>query len=395
MPGGLLFFAAVVLIKGHLIDPWLGMIVKVAPGAVLITSVLLGWRFNRSRLVFAVLMLAIADRALLYFAPGASASSKFVFTCVAIFLPLNLALLSLLKERGITTPRGIFRMCLILAQPPAIAAIWRFHFDVAMFYLDYPVIKAAYLQSLPALPLPQPALIAMVISFILFGCGLLKRQGPIENGFFWILVTVCFVLISRGHGAVSTFYFCTAGLILLISVVEASYAMAFRDELTGLPARRSLNEFLYRMGSHYTVAMVDIDFFKRVNDTYGHEVGDQVLCMVASKLAKVSGGGKAFRYGGEEFTVIFPGKSMEETIPFVEHLRIMVESAVFQVRGSSRPKKKPQTPVPKGPRNRVPVTISIGVAERDGEHVKPGDVLKAADQALYRAKKEGRNRVCA
>ncbi|MEN6439472.1 MAG: GGDEF domain-containing protein [Syntrophobacter sp.] len=395
VPGGLLFFAAVVLIKWNLIDPWLGTIVQIGPGAILITSVLLGWRFNRSRLVFAVLMLAIADRVFLYFAPGANALGKLILISTAILLPLNLAILSLVKERGIATPHGIFRVCLILAQPLAVAATWRYHYDTVSVYLDYPIIKASILQSLPPMPLPQSAMIAMVIAFLLLGCGLIRRQGPIESGFFWALATVCFTLVSRKPGTVSTFYFCTAGLILLISVVEASYAMAFRDELTGLPARRSLNEFLYRMGSHYTVAMVDIDFFKKVNDTYGHEVGDQVLCMVASKLAKVSGGGKAFRYGGEEFTVIFPGKAMEETIPFLEHLRIVIESAAFQIRGRARPKKKPKTPAPgKGSRNSVPVTISIGVAERDEENVKPRDVIKAADQALYRAKKEGRNRVC-
>jgi len=395
VPGGLLSVAAVVLIKANLIDPWLGTIVQIAPIAILITSVLLGWRFNRSRLVFAVLMLAIADRAFLYFAPGSSAPGVFVFNATAILLPLNLAILSLVRERGFITSRGIFRICLILAQPLAVAFIWRYHYNAVSVYLDYPIIKASILQGLPPLPLPQPAMMAVIISFLLLVCVLIRRQGPIETGFFWALVTVCFTLVPRRPGTMSTFYFTTAGLILLISVVEASYAMAFRDELTGLPARRSLNEFLYRMGSHYTVAMVDIDFFKKVNDNYGHEVGDQVLCMVASKLAGVSGGGKAFRYGGEEFTVIFPGKAMEETIPFLEHLRIVIESAVFQVRGKARPRRKPKSPAPgKGPRNRVPVTVSIGVAERDEENAKPHDVIKAADQALYRAKKEGRNRVC-
>lgn len=394
VPGGLLFFAAVALIKGNLIAPCLGMIVQIAPGAIVIAGVLLGWRFNRSRLVFAVLILAIADRAL-YFAPGTTAPGKLIFNSTAILLPLNLAILSLVKERGITTPRGIFRVSLILVQPLAVTAIWRYHYDTVSVYLDYPIIKASLLQGLSALPLPQPAMIAVVIAFLLLGCGLIRRQGPIESGFFWAMATVCYALVLRKPGTVSTFYFCTAGFILLISVIEASYAMAFRDDLTGLPARRSLNEFLYRMGSHYTVAMVDIDFFKKVNDKYGHEVGDQVLCMVASKLAKVSGGGKAFRYGGEEFTVIFPGKAVEETIPFLEHLRIAVESAFFQVRGRVRPKKKPKTPAPgKAPRNRVPVTISIGVAERDGQNAKPHDVIKAADQALYRAKKGGRNKVC-
>lgn len=86
--------------------------------------------------------------------------------------------------------------------------------------------------------------------------------------------------------------------------------MAYQDELTSLPGRRALKEYLLKLGSEYTIAMFDIDHFKKFNDTHGHDVGDQVLRMVASKLATVSGRGKSFRYGGEEFTLVFSEKSL-------------------------------------------------------------------------------------
>ena len=95
---------------------------------------------------------------------------------------------------------------------------------------------------------------------------------------------------------------------LCISLAHEGFHMAFRDELTGLPGRRALNEKLQRMGRIYTLAMADVDHFKVFNDTHGHDVGDQVLRMVAAQLRRVSGGGHAYRYGGEEFTLVFPAR---------------------------------------------------------------------------------------
>jgi len=75
------------------------------------------------------------------------------------------------------------------------------------------------------------------------------------------------------------------------------------------------------MGRRYVIAMLDVDHFKSFNDTYGHDVGDQVLKMVAAKINGVKGGGKPFRYGGEEFTVIFPRRRLAEAIPHLEEVR--------------------------------------------------------------------------
>lgn len=137
--------------------------------------------------------------------------------------------------------------------------------------------------------------------------------------------------------------------------------------------------------------MLDIDFFKRFNDRYGHDVGDQVLCMVASHLDRVGGGGKPYRYGGEEFTIIFPNKSKKEARPFLESLRESIAGAQFKVRGKKRPRKAPKKKTrAKNPKT-VSITISIGAAEPGRDLSKPAEVMKAADKALYRAKRKGRN----
>ena len=187
--------------------------------------------------------------------------------------------------------------------------------------------------------------------------------------------------------------------------------MAFRDELTGLPGRRTLEEQLLGLGPVFTIAMVDVDHFKRFNDTHGHDVGDQVLRMVGARLAEVGGGGRAFRYGGEEFSVLFPDKSLEETLPHLETLRTSIENYALVARTQERRQSeradedrrvKARHESGNTPRleakeiaedQSLSVTVSIGVAERNRRLHTPAIVLRAADDALYRAKEAGRNRL--
>ena len=187
-----------------------------------------------------------------------------------------------------------------------------------------------------------------------------------------------------------------AALTLTLGVLQDSYNMAFRDDLTGLPSRRALNEQLMELGRRYVVAMLDVDHFKSFNDTYGHDVGDQVLKMVARKIQGVTGGGKPFRYGGEEFTVIFPRRRLAEAVPHLEEVRRAIAAYQVTIRGSDRPQRAGQGKKQRGGGEEkgatVSVTISIGVAE-SGDGANPAEVLRQADQALYRAKRKGRNQL--
>lgn len=190
-------------------------------------------------------------------------------------------------------------------------------------------------------------------------------------------------------------FFLAAGLILTMTTIDSSFSIAYMDDLTGLASRRSLNQELLNLGKRYSIAMVDVDHFKKFNDTYGHRTGDQVLKMIASKLKQMTGGAKVFRYGGEEFTAIFAGKSIEDALPHLEVYRKMIEAAPFIVRGRKRGKGTSEN---RGKRKtdaqkRVKVTVSIGVAAPEKALASPEKVLKAADKALYRAKRAGRNRV--
>ena len=139
--------------------------------------------------------------------------------------------------------------------------------------------------------------------------------------------------------------------------------------------------------------MVDVDHFKRFNDTYGHDAGDHVLRLVAAQLAQSPGGGTAYRYGGEEFALVFPGRGQEECLPHLEELREMVETHRFTMRRRFRPRVKPKADKGRKSRLAIVITVSIGVAERNHRNTSPDQVVQAADRALYRAKEAGRNRV--
>ena len=96
------------------------------------------------------------------------------------------------------------------------------------------------------------------------------------------------------------------------------------------------------LGPRYVLAMGDVDHFKSFNDTHGHDIGDQVLKLVAARLAEVEGGGRAFRYGGEEFTVLFDDATLEQAMPHLEATRASVEAYRMAVRSEARPKEQEQ-----------------------------------------------------
>lgn len=392
VPSGLLFAAAALLLSRNTLPEEVLPFFDIFPPAVLGIALLFGWRFNRTRLIYATLLLLLADRSLVFFSSAPSA--PFVFAFVSAALPLNLVAVSLFRERGILNRRGALWLTVLVAQ--IIGACWLYaqQYNVAMAWLSYQFVP---LPPQAGLALGHPALALFIAALLILGIRFYYRPAALEASFLWALATLLFGLVHSG-GQALTLYFAAAGLILVVGVIETSHSMAYRDELTGLPARRALNESLAKLGNRYSIAMLDIDHFKKFNDTHGHDVGDQVLKMVAARLSTVSGGGKAFRYGGEEFSIIFPRTSVEDALPHLEELREIIANARFIPRGKDRPRKKPKNSKKKSPaysRNRaLSITISIGAAEKKPEWTTPDQVIKAADQALYRAKKAGRNRVC-
>jgi len=223
----------------------------------------------------------------------------------------------------------------------------------------------------------------------------LIRPEAISAGFVWAAV----VLLLR-RPAAAEIYVGLATVAIGVAIIERSHWIAYHDELTGLPGRRAFNEALAGLGETYSIAMVDVDHFKNFNDTFGHDTGDQVLRNVAGHLARVTGDGKAYRCGGEEFAVLYAGVSLDDAVFHAEKLRRTIQDDVFVARGPARSKRQrsDRRMTCKVSRRRkkaveTSVTVSIGVACARRDTHDPHEVIKAADRALYSAKDLGRNRV--
>jgi diguanylate cyclase (GGDEF)-like protein len=388
LPGGLLVLAAGAVTSVPAFEASAAPFVPALPYAVFIGGVLLAWRFERIRLVFTLILLALAER--IVYAVAAAApplgTGRIVYTATAVLLPLNLAALSWLGERGRLGSRLAWVAGLLAAQVIAVVLVCQPEVATVATALSRPAVGRLT-------PLPLVALAAFGIAIALAVGRALRSRNAIESGALWALVA-CALALHAGWGLTPSIHFAVAGLVLIVSIIETSHAIAYGDELTGLPGRRALNEALARLEDRYVIAMIDIDHFKGFNDTYGHEVGDQLLRMVGARLADVGGGGRAFRYGGEEFALIFTQSSLDDVLPHLEALRKTVDASGFVLRGRDRPLTKVATPRPSRGAHRVSVAVSIGAAAASRRLAESDQVLEAADHALYRAKREGRNRVC-
>lgn len=311
-------------------------------------------------------------------------------------IPINTALLAWLPERGTLTASGMFRITIMIGQILALFYLAERYEEDLNRWLEWQII-APWPDILASSQ--SAALIAIVALFATFLASHFL-PSPINESLFGANIGLVAALFVTLPAAVENTFMFTIALLLAIGLLRDYYNMAYRDELTGLPQRRALNESMNSLGGRYCMAMLDVDHFKKFNDTHGHDIGDQVLQMVASQIKKVQGGGKAYRYGGEEFTIVFNNKAVDDAVYYLDMVRSNIENYEMVIRSDQRtvddkPDKKSRK---KGSfrkaEKKVSVTISIGVCERSrGE--APEVVLKKADEALYRAKKGGRNQVAA
>lgn len=366
------------------------LMVKWLPYGLALIVLLLSLRFNRSRMLFSALTVVSAYAVMQYFPAGAGkAGFSTLWAALCMLLPLNMVVFSLLKERGTFTLWGSTRLAL-LATPFAIItgiAQW-YPVDIQnLFFTDF-VNK----ELVSGLHFPQLALFMMALSLLLLNGRMFARPGAQNGAMFVGLVAAIIMLHFKSDALAGAVFASSIMLIFLVAVIQESWSMAYIDQLTNLPGRRALDEEILKLGGSYSIAMLDIDHFKKFNDRHGHDAGDQVLNMVASRIKQSVSGGKAFRYGGEEFTIVFSGKDIEDAMDVLEDVRKSVSSQKFQLR-QARDRRKVANKKKRKSKN-VKVTISIGVASRSERLVSTAEVIKSADKALYRAKKQGRNRVC-
>jgi len=346
----------------------------VAPLANLV-ALLLALAFRRNRAFLVLLLLTLCSAALAGYPVAVSGRQD----AAPMFAPWLLLAAAALPERGLLA-RG--NLLLLFATT---IAVW--------LTLAAPAhVWTSLHRALPFAALPWSAAATAaglgVIAAALCALRRVLRGGPMEAGLALVLACAAFALSPFARGNVAIAALTAAGVVAVLAILYASFRMAFIDTLSGLPNRRALDEALTRLSGDYAVAMVDIDHFKRFNDTHGHAAGDLVLKAVAAQLRAIRGG-RAFRFGGEEFCVLF-GSAHARAADACEAARQRVEQARVRIRSVPNPRRRTQA-VRRDQANDVRVTISIGLAERDAVARTPEEVLKTADQALYRAKASGRN----
>ena len=408
VPGGLVLLA----IAGVLHT---GVLTLALPGLTFLyysavaAGLLLAWRFHSSRVFFALIVLFLAQQAIALFGAGhvpITGSGRTALEAVAVLLPLNFVGISLMRERGFASSGTAPVSMVLFVQSVVVGVLCRSSQVLS------PPTRALH-HAATAVPLPHYAVVVLSLAAIVLLARFFFLRRPGESGLLWSLGAFFLALRFGGTGRISMGYFAAATFILAISVIETSYLLAYHDELTTLPSRRAFNDALLRLQAPYSIAIVDIDHFKQFNDKHGHDTGDQVLKLVATKLARVTGGGRAYRCGGEEFAVVFPGKTTKQVVDHLEQLRSAIELSSFRTRAAER-RQMPRGPDRRNQRTRgraqsgrairqlvleahepatLSVTVSIGVATSAKEKPDVDDVIRAADKALYRAKAAGRNRV--
>ena len=337
--------------------------------AIWLGAFLLAFGFRRNRFALALAALAIPVLAGAGSHAGLTLGSAILLAAVAIF-----------PEPPVRSWRvGLFgAACVALGFLPQMAPAW-------LLVLDTAANSAP--KFTPILGLASWIVIAAASLVLL---RWFRRAMPLDLYFSVALAPAVIALsIAPPHSARAWLSVTAAGFAM--AVLYGAFRMAFIDALTGLPNRRALDERLARSAGRISVAMVDVDHFKRFNDRYGHESGDRVLKVVARQLRRCRGG-NAFRYGGEEFAIVFEGRKVEGASIALEALRGEIEASRVRL-GRISSGKRAQA-VRKGQHEgEVGVTVSIGLAERDPEHRSATAVVDAADKALYRSKQRGRNRL--
>jgi diguanylate cyclase (GGDEF)-like protein len=380
LPGGVVFLGTLAAALGP--EGFVNVASRGFPWiAVGVVAVLAGVR-HRSRVVALAMALAVLE----VMASGGAGEARGLYLLGALFA-LSVVALVRLGDRGVLSTVGLLQVggvallgvlgALLLSLAP-----W----TVETLLTFDPLPPAAMAWS----AVPQVVLVVFLLAGPAAVTVALRRDGAVERAACWSLVIVGTALFLAGNREAVSILLAGAALVLGLSVMDPAFAWASRDELTGLPGRRALLQDLQSMGGTFAAAMVDIDDFRHFNDRYGHDVGDQILRMVASRLAKVPGGARAYRYGGDEFVVLFPGRTESEALQHLGGFVRSLEESPFGLRRWRRPKvqlgdREAQKADGGVSFRRLSVRVSIGGADSVGTDSAPEVVLRRADQAVHRS----------
>ncbi len=371
------------------------------PYILAIILLIFGWRYQDIGLLIATFSLIF-----LYYAFELSLTQKtnIYITAFALF-PLNMIMAASSHKKKLLSTTGLFWMIIFAVEIYLIlilchaSDIWN-KGENSIILSSLAVLGNLFCVFMKktlhigAYNIPLFSALTFLFSIIVLLIDFLKNKTSLLFGYLLAIVLIFFTSLIPRTAVNITMFFIFAYSIILIAMIDSSFLLAYIDQLTGIPGRRSLDEDLQHINKKTAVVMIDIDFFKKFNDKYGHKTGDQALKMVASRLNKVSGNPNVYRYGGEEFTAIFSGKNATLAQEHMENFRKELEQTDFIIRDTDRKKHSEEDRGKIKKQNRkTHINVSIGIAFYNKELSNGEKLIKAADKALYKAKKAGRNRV--
>jgi len=313
-----------------------------------------------------------------------------LYDALPVWLSLSALLLTFLKKPVLLTGKGILIFVALATLPlslllPPVAQVLA-------------LLNPAEVLTLPDWQQSSFAIGLLIWTVAMGGIWATYLLYKSASAFAWshwaAWLSLMVFLLAVQYQQASTWAALTASACLLLALADQMLKLAYIDELTGLPQRRALMSQLQHLRKRSAVCMLDVDHFKKFNDRYGHEVGDQVLRLLG-RILKEHGGFKAYRYGGEEFTLVFFHNDEEKLKSTLESVRSQVANYPLKLREPSRPESKTKGKEARGKKEQsktVKVTISLGATLKEPDDTADS-ILKRADENLYSAKKAGRNKV--
>ncbi|SIO33048.1 GGDEF domain-containing protein [Salinivibrio sp. ES.052] len=366
-------------------------LIYAAPYFLLLTALLLSHLFKSARVGMMVVILLVGYTVILtrLQSPLDQGTTYLEYLLLAVALPINLLYMIIVRDQKLTSRFGLFFFFAIGMEMGWCALMVQQFGELSNYLHQHPILVRAASIS----PMPLLLIVLLCILVCMSTIRLLHKNSIEDHAAFISVLCGAATLVFFNVPFISSLIFSLAGLLLVANQVSFSHQLAFVDGLTEIAGRRALEDELKHLGRQYTLAMLDVDHFKQFNDRYGHETGDDVLKLVAKQMALCDGGASAFRYGGEEFTLLFKGKMTEHCLPYLEALREDIANYPLVLRDQSRPYNDKQGRQKRGraiDKEPVNITVSIGFAD-SSQADTPDEVLQLADSALYKAKEAGRN----
>ena len=388
---GLIFLLLGVLLATFAADtPWLVATTDLYPPVLYGTGLFLAWRFRRSRVAAVLLGLFMMDVLLRPSSSTLEPGVGSVWDASGVLFLFLMPVVAAMKDRGVLSHRGLIQVAIILAGLAGGLMVWA----VRPEFLSW-TWRSFLPWDLSGPQLSDAALIVGLLALSFTGGLAIWRGHRLDKGFFWIVVALLFALGGGPESVESTVYLTMAGFMLIVNLLEKSYALSLRDSVTQLPARRAMRHEIRRAGSSYALALVGVDHYKTLYDRYGRDASDLVIKKIANHLRMMGRHARAFRYSGENFALVFAGKGRNEVLGELENLRADIEDFRFAI--SPKVAGNGKSEGARYPSVRWSLTVTVGVAER-GE--KSGRwsasyraINRAAHSALHRGQKSGGNTV--